>query len=61
MVDSFSSLCDAEGPVATAFWAEHFTGPAGTWVLYFILSKLVELGDTLFLAALGKPIIFLHW
>jgi hypothetical protein len=30
-------------------------------VLLFIVSKMFELGDTLFLAAQGKPIIFLHW
>lgn len=33
----------------------------GKWVYYLILSKMVELGDTVFLAILGKPIPFLHW
>lgn len=36
-------------------------GEPGRWVYYFILSKMVELGDTIFLAVLGKPIPFLHW
>lgn len=34
---------------------------SGQWLFYFIVSKLVELGDTVFLAILGKPIPFLHW
>lgn len=36
-------------------------GPVGRWAFYFIVSKLFELADTLFLAALEKPFGFLHW
>lgn len=62
MLGEFSSLCAADSLAAAAFWNTHFTsGPTHTWVLLFIVSKLLELGDTLFLAVLGKPIIFLHW
>ena len=61
VLQSFPNLCQVDSPAAVSIWDQHFTGPAGTWVLYFIVSKLFELGDTLFLAALGKPIIFLHW
>lgn len=61
MLGSFSSLCIADSPAAESFWAEHFSAPVQAWVLLFIVSKLFELGDTLFLAAQGKPIIFLHW
>lgn len=34
---------------------------AGQWTFYFIVSKLFELGDSLFLAVLQKEIGFLHW
>lgn len=61
MIGNFASLCSADSPAAAAFWDEHYSGPVQGWVLLFIVSKLFELGDTLFLAALGKPIIFLHW
>jgi hypothetical protein len=34
---------------------------AGLWVFLFIVSKIPELVDTLFLALRKKPIILLHW
>jgi hypothetical protein len=61
MLAGFSSLCFADSGAAADFDATHLSGPTGTWVLYFIVSKVVELGDTLFLAALGKEVSFLHW
>jgi deoxycytidine triphosphate deaminase len=63
MLNSFSSLCRADSSASVAFWDQHYSGTlkAHTWVLAFIISKLMELGDTLFLAALQKPVIFLHW
>lgn len=36
-------------------------GTTGAFMFLFALSKLVEMGDTIFLAALGKPIPFIHW
>ncbi|CUG04806.1 fatty acid elongase, putative [Bodo saltans] len=35
--------------------------PAGFWVAVFILSKIPELMDTVFLVIQKKDIIFLHW
>ncbi|CCW64241.1 unnamed protein product [Phytomonas sp. EM1] len=38
-----------------------FNGPVGFFVLSFILSKLFETIDTVFLVAQKKSFIFLHW
>jgi len=35
--------------------------PAGIWTLLFILSKIPELVDTLFIVLRTKPLITLHW
>lgn len=43
-------------PVAT-----HGCGSSGIWVQLFILSKIPELFDTLFIVVHKKPLIFLHW
>lgn len=36
-------------------------GATGLWVQLFILSKLPELGDTVFIILKGRNVIFLHW
>jgi len=35
--------------------------PWGKWIFLFMLSKIVDLGDTLFMVIKGKPVNFLHW
>ena len=41
--------------------SEFQCGASGRVVWYFTLSKIVELGDTLWLKLSGRPVIFLHW
>lgn len=33
----------------------------GFWTWLFVLSKLPELGDTIFIVLRKQPLIFLHW
>ena len=37
------------------------TGWNGLWVQLFIFSKIPELGDTFFIIARKRPLLFLHW
>lgn len=34
---------------------------SGFWVFLFLMSKFAELGDTFFLVARKRPVMFLHW
>ncbi|VDO94597.1 unnamed protein product [Soboliphyme baturini] len=38
-----------------------YDGTHGYWIVLFHLSKLLELGDTVFLVLRKRPVIFLHW
>lgn len=35
--------------------------PTSFWAFMFVVSKVYELGDTLFIVLTKKPLIFLHW
>lgn len=39
----------------------YFDGPTGFWAFMFTISKVYELGDTLFIVLRKQQLIFLHW
>ena len=39
----------------------YFNGPTGFWAFMFTISKVYELGDTLFIVLRKQQLIFLHW
>ncbi|XP_035714541.1 putative fatty acid elongation protein 3 isoform X2 [Folsomia candida] len=45
------SVCNREG----------LNAPTAIWGVLFVLSKLVELGDSVFIVLRKQPLIFLHW
>ena len=40
---------------------EYHSGPVGFWTFLFVLSKVFELGDTLFIVLRKHKLILLHW
>ena len=50
-----------EGFVGTLCHRGHSFDVTGLWLLLFVLSKIPEFGDTLFIVLRKRPLIFLHW
>lgn len=41
--------------------SSYFNGPTGFWAFMFTISKVYELGDTMFIVLRKQQLIFLHW
>lgn len=57
-------LLEERGMYETTCWFDKYIiydGELAFWLLAFLLSKIPEMVDTLFLVLTKKPIIFLHW
>ncbi|KJH41110.1 GNS1/SUR4 family protein [Dictyocaulus viviparus] len=40
---------------------DYFNGASGYWTFLFVMSKILEFGDTILIVLRKKPLIFLHW
>ncbi|KAI6178928.1 Elongation of very long chain fatty acids protein [Aphelenchoides besseyi] len=40
---------------------DFFQDVSGLWTFWFCMSKMAELGDTIFIVLRKRPLIFLHW
>ncbi|CAD5210492.1 unnamed protein product [Bursaphelenchus okinawaensis] len=40
---------------------DFFEGLSGLWTFWFCMSKIAELGDTIFIVLRKRPLMFLHW
>ena len=47
--------------VTSMFFRSSYAHYLGLWVLLFALSKVAELGDTIFIVLRKQNLIFLHW
>lgn len=58
----FADTLYNKGVEASYCWmGDQYSGYNGEWVWLFHASKLMELGDTVFLVLRKKPVKFLHW
>ncbi|GMS93657.1 hypothetical protein PENTCL1PPCAC_15832 [Pristionchus entomophagus] len=59
--EDFSESFINRGVYTTLCTMPAATGPAPYWSYLFLISKLVEMGDTLFIVLRKRPLIFLHY
>ena len=61
VVPSFIQILTNKGVVYSVCDTEYAYGVSGFWSLMFVMSKLPELVDTLFIVLRKQELIFLHW
>lgn len=57
----FLYLITTHGFYHTVCISTMYKGVSGFWTYLFVMSKLIELGDTLFIILRKQQLIFLHW
>ena len=57
----FESIKKGGISYSVCFWPISVPSPFQLWVFLFVLSKVVELGDTAFIILRKTPLTFLHW
>jgi len=57
----FISAVYTKGITHTMCSSDYAHGVTGAWSWFFIMSKLPELGDTIFIVLRKQELIFLHW
>lgn len=57
----FMYLMTTHGFYHTVCISTMYKGVPGFWTYLFVMSKLIELGDTLFIILRKQQLIFLHW
>ncbi|XP_063954530.1 very long chain fatty acid elongase 6-like [Lytechinus pictus] len=61
LVRDFARCVVEDGWRATICDANFFNGNVGLWFWLFALSKVLELGDTIFIVLRKQKLIFIHW
>jgi len=57
----FSEISNKGLSASYCYAGDFFRGTSGLWTFLFCMSKIAELGDTIFIVLRKRPLMFLHW